>query len=346
MAIYSRDSKRDGRKWVVDFTVGGQRVNQTLHGARTKTEAKAAEAKLRAEYQARLSHAGSVSRMTVETAIQRYVAERLKPKSSPASLEIYLVILSLIREHFGPTTPIETLTRAKVADWWGVTVARVKSTTAKRYLTQLKALLAFAREAGAGNDVPTFSPKVPDDSRVRWLHDDEEARLASASPQWLTDLVVFSVETGARKGDTLGLTWRHVNLAPNARGSVRFYQTKEDRPRGVPLSRRARAMLERLRGERPDAKLDDLVFSRSEAGGRTGPVGDFKRLWASVKAKAEVTDLHFHDLRHTFASRLVMRRVPLHEVSKLMGHNSLRMTMRYAHLAPDALDTAIGALDA
>lgn len=75
------------------------------------------------------------------------------------------------------------------------------------------------------------------------------------------------------------------------------------------------------------------------------PVGDFKKSWARVLAQAEIADLHVHDLRHTFASRLVMGRVQLLEVSKLLGHASLKMTLRYAHLAPEAFDRAIAVLD-
>lgn len=67
--------------------------------------------------------------------------------------------------------------------------------------------------------------------------------------------------------------------------------------------------------------------------------------WATAVGRAGLGDLHLHDLRHTFASRLVMRCVPILAVSKLMGHASLTMTMRYAHLAPDGLDAAIAQAD-
>ncbi len=67
--------------------------------------------------------------------------------------------------------------------------------------------------------------------------------------------------------------------------------------------------------------------------------------WATAVDRAGLGDLHLHDLRHTFASRLIMRGVPILAVSKLLGHASLTMTMRYAHLAPDGLDAAIAAID-
>ena len=105
-------------------------------------------------------------------------------------------------------------------------------------------------------------------------------------------------------------------------------------------------MIVRLQQERPKARLDDHVFLWPEGrGGKLVPIGDFKKSWARVLAQAGISDLHVHDLRHTFASRLVMRGVPLLDVSKLLGHATLTMTMRYAHLAPEAYDRAIGVLD-
>lgn len=74
-------------------------------------------------------------------------------------------------------------------------------------------------------------------------------------------------------------------------------------------------------------------------------MGDFKKSWDPALKAAKLTDVHVHDLRHTFASRLVMRGVPLFQVGRLLGHSSPKMTMRYAHLAPEALDGAIAALE-
>ena len=75
-----------------DFTFGGHRVNRTLPGVRTKREALLTEARLRSEYKGRLNRGGTLTTMTVETTIQRYVTERLKPKSKPAALSTYLTV--------------------------------------------------------------------------------------------------------------------------------------------------------------------------------------------------------------------------------------------------------------
>ena len=123
MSVYDR-GKGASLRWLCDFTMGGQRVNQTLHGARTKTEARAAEAKLKAEYRARLNRSGGLVRITFETAIQRYLAEVLKPKSKPAAMDRYLSSLGLLRAYFGPTLPVTEITKAKIAEWWAHELAR------------------------------------------------------------------------------------------------------------------------------------------------------------------------------------------------------------------------------
>lgn len=123
---------------------------------------------------------------------------------------------------------------------------------------------------------------------------------------------MFYVETGARKADALRLTWRHAHLPPGGRGTVHFHQAKEDAPRGVPLTKRARAVLDRIKAGWSDAKPDDKVSLWLDGpGGSLVPVGDVKKTWASVKERAEGADLHVHDLRHTFAPRLAVRGVPL-----------------------------------
>ena len=72
---------------------------------------------------------------------------------------------------------------------------------------------------------------------------------------------------------------------------------------------------------------------------------DLPQSWEDYLDKAGIEDFHWHDLRHTFASRLVMAGIDLYTVMKLLGHSSLKMTQRYAHLSPDYLKSAVGVLD-
>jgi integrase len=101
----------------------------------------------------------------------------------------------------------------------------VKANTAKRYLGQLKAVLAFAAEAGAGNTVPTFFPTVADDALVRWLTTEEKDALLAASPPLLQDMIVFVIETGARNGEKTDLRRRDVHLEQQPRKMARLYFT-------------------------------------------------------------------------------------------------------------------------
>jgi integrase len=147
----------------------------------------------------------------------------------------------------------------------------------------------------------------------------------------LADLVEFSLFTGIRRGEALGLTWDRVD---RARGVIRLELTKSGRRREVPLSSNADAVL--ARRWTPEAK--DYVF-----GSRNW--NSFRSAWESALVVAATDDLRFHDLRHTFASWLVQRGRSLREVQEALGHQTITMTMRYSHLAPDHLRAAVAVLD-
>jgi integrase len=147
----------------------------------------------------------------------------------------------------------------------------------------------------------------------------------------LADLVEFSLFTGVRRGEALGLTWDRVD---RARGVIRLELTKSGRRREVPLSSNAEAVL--ARRWMPEAK--GYVF-----GSRNW--NSFRSAWESALTAADVDDLRFHDLRHTFASWLIQRGRTLREVQEALGHQTITMTMRYSHLAPDHLRAAVAVLD-
>ena len=119
-------------------------------------------------------------------------------------------------------------------------------------------------------------------------------------------------------------TWEDVNLE---RHILTVPRSEHGERRHVPLNSVALAALERLRAESGGT---GWIF-RNERGERlTGP----RYWWDDAIAKAKVQDFHWHDLRHTFASRLIMDGMDLRTVQELMGHKTIAMTCRYAHLVP------------
>ncbi|MBI5854268.1 MAG: site-specific integrase, partial [Nitrospirae bacterium] len=162
----------------------------------------------------------------------------------------------------------------------------------------------------------------------------EAERLLQACEDWLRPIVLTALHTGMRKGEILGLTWDLVDLN---HGFIRLKQTKNGKARALPLNETLWTLLGRLR-TRPDVPR---VFH--DADGQRW--GDVRHAFDRACEGAGLTDFRFHDLRHTFASWLIMRGVPLATVSNLLGHTSPTMTLRYAHLSPKHLTSAVRVLD-
>lgn len=211
---------------------------------------------------------------------------------------------------------------------------------------------------------------VADDETVRYLHPEEAERLRKAlhdrdatgrkerasANAWraqrgyellpelgtycdhITPMVLLTLNTGLRQGELFSLTWENVDLRLKTL-TVLASHSKGNNTRTVPLNGEALTLLTTIK---PEAAAG-LVFKSPVSGGRFNNV---KKAWAEVTKAAKVPDLRWHDLRHDFASQLVMRGVPLFTVQKLLGHANPRMTMRYAKLAPGALADAVEMLGA
>ena len=164
--------------------------------------------------------------------------------------------------------------------------------------------------------------------RVRCLSEDERARLLQACRashnRALSPVVVLALATGARKMELLQLTWRDVNL-PGA--TITLEHTKNRERRTLPLADLALAEVQKLAKVR---RLDTpLLFPRAD--GRQ-PI-DLRYAWAQAVHAAQITDFRFHDLRHSAASYLAMNGASLVEIAEVLGHKTLQMVKRYAHLS-------------
>lgn len=270
--------------------------------------------------------------------------------------------LADLKLQFGATfyaVPIADITVAAADAWTAARVAGgVKMSTARRSMSRLKGVLSKAAAWGVVPASPLAPLKLGRDKasgKVRWLQADEDARLRAAlaardftkctardsANRWraarghdllpgkwpyadhLTPLVLLAMHTGLRRGELTGIVWSDVDMVGKII-TVRAEIAKAEKARHVPLNTEAFAVLTAWKACAPESD-DDRVF----------PVDDPKKAWYAVLGDAGISEFRFHDLRHTFASRLVMAGVSLSVVRELMGHATFAMTLRYAHLAPE-----------
>ena len=187
-------------------------------------------------------------------------------------------------------------------------------------------------------------PKKPK-GRTRFLNEDEIVRLLDAcgnsqNPA-LHAAVVLAMNTGMRKGEILGLTWERIDLQSDLgfRAKATLYETKSGEPRGVPLNTAAVAALSTLQSD-PEKRCGN-IFRASNGSNRS----TMRTAFENAVKRAGIAHCRFHDLRHTAASHMVMRGRSLQEVKEVLGHSDYRMTLRYAHLSPASLRSAVCALD-
>jgi len=172
----------------------------------------------------------------------------------------------------------------------------------------------------------------------RWLSVDEEKRLLLASPGWLQAIIIFAINTGLRRGEILNLKLSQVDFH---RRTLIIFEQKNGAIDTLPLNQKAMGILE---GRRKNKMTDcDLVFP-SQNGTRILDRNLF-RAFHNAMERAQIENFRFHDLRHTFATRLVQTGVGIYEVQKLGRWKNASMVMRYAHHNPESLRSSIEVLD-
>lgn len=221
------------------------------------------------------------------------------------------------------------------------------ATVQRNFLTPLVAVLNFA----AGRkwcDAPKFERPKTERGRTRWASYEEADRLLAAAPPHLHRILLFLLLTGARLGEVLSLDWQDIDLA--GRWAV-LRDTKRGRQghdrgedRGVPLHPQLVLMLANL--PRPKSQSRVFLSNLGRPYAERDGGGHLKTAWAATLKRAGIEDLRVHDLRHTFATWLLMAGCQDEVREKIMGHSSSRMSRRYAHVPDDCLVQAVTLLGA
>jgi site-specific recombinase XerD len=204
--------------------------------------------------------------------------------------------------------------------------------TLNRYRTFISSVFTFALKANlvSMNPCARVDRYKENDPRIRWLRPEEEERIRKAlvadSHEWEFDL---ALHTGMRRGEQFWLHWKDVDID---RGNLTV-KGKTGR-RHLVANETAIAALRKLHalsGEKEFVCPDNDGMAKR----------DWRTWLFDAVKEAGVEDFHWHDLRHTFASRLVMAGVDLRTVQELLGHKSIVQTMKYAHLSADHRKLAV-----
>jgi integrase len=178
-----------------------------------------------------------------------------------------------------------------------------------------------------------------DNQRNRYLSTDEETRLMAqlkGRRRHLYPLIALALGAGMRRGELLNLSWRNVDFL---RGVIHVINTKTARDRVIPMSQSVREVLI----EQRQTQEGDLVFASRRIAKRRMDEGlvDVKKGFVAACIDAGIEDFHFHDLRHTFATRLGDAGCNATTIARLLGHSNIQMSLRYTHASDDSLRSAV-----
>ncbi len=184
--------------------------------------------------------------------------------------------------------------------------------------------------------------KIPQEKennkRDRWLAEGEEKRLLENCPHWLREIVVFALNTGVRQEESLSLKWSAVNLL---RKTALINNTKNGKPRTIPLNKIALGVLVE-RSKVRSFKNDFVFFNRN---GKKINAHNLRTSFYIVLRKSGIVNFRWHDLRHSFCTKLSQRGVDLYKIAKLAGHEDISITQRYSHHCPESLRDGVEVLE-
>jgi integrase len=309
--------------WQYDFTVNGVRFRGST-GETGKREASKVEDDHK---QAARKRAKRRKEWTVQTLCEAYWDEHAQHK--PSHKTIFNQLLA-VRRLIGKDRKLSSLTNASVMDYRAKRRGEgLQPQSVNREVTILRAAMRHAATMH-GVAIPDLQwERLKSDEpppRQRYLTFEEWGELLKAAHPSIKPILICAVTTGLRKANILQMDWQQVRLSAK-RISMTVKGGKIHEVRITPMLAAALSTMPKRKGR---------VFD-----GR-----NFEKRWRAALKAADLTDFRFHDLRHTFASWARQNGADIAAVKEALGHSDISMTMRYAHIKPDAEDTAFDKVSA
>jgi integrase len=337
-AIFQRKSKKWGTRWYLDFKdATGKRVQKIAQDAQSSQDAvRALQDAIRQD----LLQAGKLvvkpDRVMFEDFADIYyhdyvVPTRKRPAYEKGRINVFV---DFFKGHeLKDVTPmmIERFRAQRLK------AGNSKSTT-NRYLALMKKMYSLAVNEGLVTDNPVKKVKFfseAENVKERILTLEEEEQLMAAAPDYLRSALIIALNTGMRYGEIVNLEWEHVDFTSKR---IRVEKTKSGKVRFININGPLFGELSKLRAT---ANGSSYVLPNQGTG---KPYVCLHRSYTTACKKAGITGLRFHDLRHTFATRLVQGGVDIETVRSLLGHYSIVLTQRYTHSSNEMKQRAVDIL--
>ncbi|MGI8468349.1 MAG: tyrosine-type recombinase/integrase [Pyrinomonadaceae bacterium] len=334
--------RKDTGNWVSDFYYNGERIIETLKFARTKKEAEAAEAVIMNQvFQQAYGFEAKPDRR-----FEDFVIETFLPYSETNKKSFYcdvLICRVLVKAFKGKN--LRQITPPLVESFKQNFLAtptkhghRRSPATVNYHLAILSKIFSLAIDAGVLENNPCRKVKKLklNNQRTRTLSFDEEQKLFSVlkENELVARIVTVAIHTGLRRGEIFNLKWFDADFG---RGMLQVRESKSGKKRVVPMNATIRNLLSGLK------RKSEYIFPSPKTGGK---LTEIKRSFSRALMEAGINDFHFHDLRHTAATRMADAGADAFTLMKILGHSDIRMTARYTHATDTALRRAVTNLDA
>lgn len=336
-SVYLRQTKSARGRWYIYYRIDGERVREVVRNAQSRADAlKVLQVKVADAFKGKHGFKKEEKNIKFKDFAEEYIRNYAKANKRSWQTDEYMLkrlktffgdkalkeINSLMVEQFRTSLLEEELTRS----------------TANRYVALLKKMFNLAIDWGYLKEnhvkkVKLFSEK--DNQKERILTEEEEQGLLKASSKYFKPIVITAIHTGMRKGEILSLKWSQVDLSS---GIIKVENTKSGKPRFIPINQ---FLLKELLKLKDQNGASPYVFLNPRT---HKPMKDIKKSFSGATKEAKIKDLRFHDLRHTFATRLIQKGADLITVKELLGHHSVRVTERYTHSCIEQKKRAVEAL--
>ena len=323
MAIFKK-----GKTWYIDYYVNGRRNREAVGSSKKPAESILAKRRVQV-VENRFLDIESRPNVKFEQLATQYLEYA---KTNKRSWERDARSIRVLDGWFHGKKLFE-ITALQIENYKSARVRVVSPPTVNRELACFKHMFTKAIEWEMATKNPVKQVKLFQENpgRIRYLENEEVTRLLEECTEHLRPIIIVALFTGMRKSEILALQWSDLDLK---RKIIHIEKTKSGHSRDIPM---ADPVFFALKGRQTQS---EHVFSHEDGTPRI----NIRTAFDNNLRRAQIKDFTFHDLRHTFASHLIMNGVDLLTVKELLGHRSINMTLRYAHLSPEHKKKAVASL--